>query len=55
MMDDENYCNKTLKKINDYAKAGYVLGDNFIATFESASVPINSHTIEAAIKQYLLE
>lgn len=55
MMDDENYCNKTLKKINDYAKAGYVLGDNFIATFESASVPINSHTIEASIKQYLLE
>ena len=42
IMGDSDYMNKTLKKINDYAKSGYVLGRNFIATFESSSIPLLS-------------
>lgn len=54
IMGDSEYMNKTLKKINDYAKSGYVLGRNFIATFESASIPLNSNTVDINVKEYLL-
>ena len=54
IMGDSDYMNKTLKKINDYAKSGYVLGRNFIATFESSSIPLNSNTIDININEYLL-
>lgn len=54
IMGDSEYMNKTLKKINDYAKSGYVLGKNFIATFESASIPLNSNTVDININEYLL-
>ena len=53
-MGDSDYMNKTLKKINDYAKSGYVLGKNFIATFESASIPLNSNTVDININEYLI-
>lgn len=54
IMGDSEYMNKTLKKINDYAKSGYVLGKNFIATFESSAIPLNSNMIDINIKEYLL-
>lgn len=54
IMGDSEYMNKTLKKINDYAKSGYVLGRNFIATFESSSIPLNSNTVDININEYLL-
>lgn len=54
IMSDSEYTNKTLKKINDYSKSGYILGKNFIATFESSSIPINSNTVDINIKEYLL-
>ena len=54
IMGDSEYMNKTLKKINDYSKSGYVLGRNFIATFESSSIPLNSNTVDININEYLL-
>lgn len=54
IMGDSEYMNKTLKKINDYAKSGYVLGKNFIATFESSAISLNSNMIDINIKEYLL-
>ena len=53
-MGDSEYMNKALKKINDYAKSGYVLGRNFIAPFESSSIPLNSNTVDININEYLL-
>ena len=54
IMGDSEYMNKTLKKINDYAKSGYVLGRNFIVTFESSSISLNSNTVDININEYLL-
>jgi len=54
IMGDSEYMTKALKKINDYAKSGYVLGKNFIATFESSSVPVNSNMVDINIKEFLL-
>ena len=54
IMGDSEYITKALKKINDYAKSGYVLGRNFIATFESSSVPVNSNIVDINIKEFLL-
>lgn len=54
IMGDSEYMTKALKKINDYAKSGYVLGKNFIATFESSSVPVNYNMVDINIKEFLL-
>ena len=51
-MGDSEYMTKALKKINDYAKSGYVLGKNFIATFESSSVPVNSNMLISILKNF---
>ncbi len=36
-------------KISDYANSGYILGRNFIATFETANL-INANCIDSLIK-----
>ena len=41
-------------RMDGYAKSGYVLGRNFIATFESSSIPLNSNTVDININEYLL-
>ena len=54
MMDDPEYANNTVKKIEEYQRNGYWLGKNFIATFESSRKSINTLEIEELAKQYLL-
>lgn len=54
MMDNEEYANNAIRKIEEYAQNGYWLGKNFIATFESSNKPININIIEKTIQQYLL-
>lgn len=41
MMDDPEYCEKALIRIQELAKNGIVLGKNLLATFESSSVPLD--------------
>lgn len=53
MMDNEEYLNNALRKIDEYQKNGYWLGKNLIATFESSKKLINVYEIEEMIKQYL--
>ena len=52
-MDDDEYLEKTLRKIEDYAKKGLTLGINFIATFESNYHPLNTEHIDRVIKTLL--
>ena len=54
MMDDPEYANNAVKKIEEYQRNGYWLGKNFIATFESSRKSINTLEIEELAKQYLL-
>lgn len=53
-MDDENYRIKNLKKIDDYAKIGFVLGKNLIVTFESGDKQISTKTVERIIQELFL-
>lgn len=54
MMDDPEYCEKALRKINAYQKNGYILGDNFIATFESKNQPLDMQALEKILDYYYL-
>ena len=53
IMDNAEYACNAIKKISDYANSGYVLGRNFIATFETANTPINANCIDSLIKSHL--
>ena len=46
MMDDSEYCDKALIRIQELAKNEIVLGKNLIATFESSSVPLDIKCLE---------
>ncbi len=46
MMDDPEYCEKALIRIQELAKNEIVLGTNFIATFESSSVSLDTKCLE---------
>ena len=54
MMDDENYANKNVSKINSYEENGYHAGKNMIITFETSQHPINSNIIKTMIRSYLI-
>ena len=49
-MDNAEYACNAIKKINDYANSGYILGKNFIATFETSNTPINANYIDDIIR-----
>lgn len=42
MMDNDEYCKKTLFKLNSYFSNGYYYGDNFLFTFETSESPIST-------------
>lgn len=41
MMDNSEYSEKAIKKIGNYQKSGYVMGDDFLCTFETYRHPID--------------
>ncbi|MCR4694377.1 MAG: hypothetical protein K5773_03520 [Pseudobutyrivibrio sp.] len=50
MMDDIEYRNNAFKKIRDYENSGYVMGSNFIFTFETSKNPIDVTAIRRMIE-----
>jgi hypothetical protein len=54
MMDDEEYAQKNVQKINSYEENGFHAGINMIMTFETSLTPINSNIIRTMIENYLL-
>lgn len=46
MMSDSNYAENAIGKFFLYAKAGWTLGSNLLATFESAAQPLNSKAVK---------
>lgn len=53
MMNDSNYAEKAIGKISMYANAGWTLGSNLLATFESAAQPLNSKAVKNTLLQFL--
>lgn len=52
-MDDADYCQAALQKLNQYALAGYLPGDRLIVTQESADVPLDTRLVSALIERFL--
>ncbi len=52
-MDDPEYCNNALRKLQNLARNGYALGQgNLIATFESSTVPFDASVLEEIFQQF---
>lgn len=54
MMDNPEYCEKAIKKIECYEKNHIFPGESLIITYETKEHPINIKIIEQMVKQYLL-
>lgn len=54
MMDDQEYMERALEKINIYAQNGILSGKNLILTYETAKVPLNQKIVQIMIEQYLI-
>ncbi len=51
-MDEEDYIEMTVRKLRDYAQAGYLPGRDLIMTFETKDQPLLSEEIFAIIEKY---
>ena len=54
MMDDLEYVEKALDKINIYAQNDILPGKNLILTYETAKMPLNQKLVQLMIEQYLV-
>lgn len=54
MMDDKEYCEKALKKIENFEKNGLFPGKNLILTYETKEHPLNIKIVEQLIKEFLM-
>ena len=52
-MDDLDYANKTIRKINQYARNGYSIGDKLLVTFETRQTLIYMRDVEKMLIQRL--
>ena len=54
MMDDPDYLDTAIQKIQRYARSGIFLGDTLIVTFETSRRPLSTKDIELLIQKHLL-
>lgn len=54
MMDDPDYAEKAVRKIEMYQNNGFFPGDKLILTYETKMNPINPQTVMLIIQRYLL-
>ena len=53
MMDNPDYANKAVKKINRYIQNGFVLGKNLLVTLETTDTPMDVRVVEKMIKEFM--
>lgn len=53
-MDDSDYCEKAIKKINTYIKNGIYPGEQLILTFETGNCPLDVKVLEETIRRFLV-
>lgn len=51
MMDEPEYLDKAINKIQQYQLNGYVMGKTFFMTMESSRIPFDSRVLDGIIKQ----
>lgn len=54
MMDDSNYREKAIRKIESYERNGYYPGESLILTFETEVSPMNSKIVSNMIDNYFI-
>ena len=54
MMDDPEYSEKAIKKLEDYAKNKIYIGKNLLVTFETRHKPLEMKVVEQMIKEFIL-
>ncbi len=52
MMDNPDYLEKALLKLDSYQRNGYFLGDNLIITYETGNHPLDTRLIENTILHF---
>ena len=50
MMDDIDYVEKTINKLNTYERNGIYLGVNLFITYETGRKPINTRNLDGLIR-----
>ncbi|MCD8018340.1 MAG: hypothetical protein LUF92_01785 [Clostridiales bacterium] len=55
MMDNNEYCERALRKIESYQQNGIFLGKNLIITYETSKYPLETQMIDRNIKEYCLK
>ncbi len=53
LINDSEYAQRSMKKIDEYEKNGLICGDNLIFSTESHESPLNLHLIENKIRSFL--
>lgn len=54
MMDDVNYVENTIFKLNTYEKNGIYLGVNLFVTYETSKKPMNTMVVDRMLRQLFL-
>jgi len=52
-MDDVNYCESAIRKIESYEKSGIFPGEQLLMTYETSKYPLNITVVEQIIHRYL--
>lgn len=54
MLDNPDYVEKNINKIDIYEKNGFLLGDNLIVTHETGKTPLSRGVLDSYIEKYLI-
>lgn len=54
MMDDSGYAEDAVKKMDEYERNGFLLGENFVFTMETKAQPLDSRRIQRVIERFLI-
>ncbi|MDO4276713.1 MAG: hypothetical protein Q4D16_23875 [Eubacteriales bacterium] len=54
LMDNSDYCEKSIKKIETMARNGILQGKNLILTYETSKHPLNMKNVDLLIEEYLI-
>lgn len=54
MMDNPEYAQKAIQKLETYAKNGIYIGENLLVTFETLRSPLDMKMVEGMLKEFIL-
>ncbi|CDD66333.1 putative uncharacterized protein [Firmicutes bacterium CAG:882] len=54
-MDDAQYADDFVRKMNTYTENGLFQGNDVILTYESMNCPLNIHNVKIIVKKLLME